>query len=143
MTVKDICRPKEELVSAGKETSVRELCQLMDDRKVGCVVIEAGDRPEGIVTDRDIAMAFGADKPLDEWTAGDIMNRDPFTAKAGDGVFELCSTMAEHGVRRAPVVEDGELCGIVTLDDLVVLLEDEMHNISEVIRGESPPYQAP
>lgn len=143
MTVKDICRPKEELVSASETTSIRALCQLMDERKVGCVVIEADDRPQGIVTDRDVAMAFGADKPLDEWTAGDIMNRDPFTAEAGDGVFDLSAKMAKHGVRRIPVVEDGELCGIVTLDDLVVLLEDELHNVSEVIRTESPPYQTP
>ncbi|QIO24210.1 cyclic nucleotide-binding/CBS domain-containing protein [Haloarcula sp. JP-L23] len=143
MTVKDICRPKEELVSAGEDTSVRELCQLMDTRRVGCVVIEADDKPTGIVTDRDIAMAFGEGESLDEWTAGDIMNRDPFTTEAGDGVFNLCAKMAEHGIRRVPVIEDGELCGIVTLDDLVVLLEDEMHNISEVIRSESPPYQTP
>ncbi len=143
MTVKDICRPKEELVSASEDTSVRDLCQLMGERKVGCVVIEAEDRPAGIVTDRDVAMAFGADKPLDKWTAGDIMNREPYTAEAGDGVFDLSAKMAEHGVRRIPVVEDGDLCGIVTLDDLVVLLEDELHNLSDVIRAESPPYQAP
>lgn len=143
MTVKDICRPKEELVSASEDSSIRDLCQLMDERKVGCVVIETDDSPEGIVTDRDIAMAFGADEPLEEWTAGDVMNRDPFIAQAGDGVFNLSAKMAEHGVRRFPVVEDGELCGIVTLDDLVVLLEDELHNISDVIRSESPPYQTP
>lgn len=143
MTVKDICRPKEELVSASEDTAIRDLCQLMDERKVGCVVIETDDSPEGIVTDRDIAMTFGADEPLEEWTAGDVMNRDPFIAQAGDGVFNLSAKMAEHGVRRFPVVEDGELCGIVTLDDLVVLLEDELHNISDVIRAESPPYQTP
>lgn len=67
MTVKDICRPKEELVSASEDSSIRDLCQLMDERKVGCVVIETDDSPEGIVTDRDIAMAFGADEPLGEW----------------------------------------------------------------------------
>lgn len=141
MTVKDICRPKEELVSAGEDTSVRDLCQLMNDRKVGCIVIETDDRPAGIVTDRDVAMAFGTDKPLGEWTAGDIMNRDPFTAEAGDGIFELSAKMAEHGVRRIPVVENGGLCGIVTIDDLVVLVEEELHNISDVIQAESPPYQ--
>lgn len=143
MPVKDICRPKEELVSAGEDTSVRELCRLMADRRVGCVVIEAENKPAGIVTDRDIAMAFGDDKPLDEWTAQDIMNRDPYTSKADDAVFDLTAKMADHGVRRFPVVEDGELCGIVTLDDLVVHLEDEFHNVSNVIRKESPPYQAP
>lgn len=141
MPVKDICRPKEELVSASEDTSVRDLCQLMGERKVGCIVIEADDEPEGIVTDRDIAMAFGEADPLAEWTAGDIMNRDPYTAESDDAVFELCAKMAEHGVRRFPVVEDDELTGIVTLDDLVIHFEDELHNLSEVIRAESPAYE--
>lgn len=74
MTAKDICRPREELVSSSEDTSVRDLCRLMDEQKVGCVVIEADNKPTRIVTDRDVAMAFGADKPLEEWTAGDIMN---------------------------------------------------------------------
>lgn len=143
MTVKDICRPKEELVSAREDTSVRELCQLMGERKVGCVVIEADDSPEGIVTDRDVAMAFGDEQSIEEWTASDIMNRNPFTANADDGVFELSAKMSEHGVRRIPVVEGDELCGIITLDDLVVLLEDELHNLSDVIRTESPPHPIP
>lgn len=142
MTVKDIARPREELVSASPDTSLPELAQLMDERKVGCVVIETDGDPTGIITDRDFAiMVVGEGKDPTELTAADVMHRDPYTADADDGVFELCATMREHGVRRMPVVEDGKLTGIITLDDLVVLLEQEMHDLSEVIRAESPAYQ--
>ncbi|UTF54737.1 CBS domain-containing protein [Natronosalvus rutilus] len=143
MPLQDIARPRNELVSARPDTPLPELAQLMDERRVGCVVIERENRPAGIVTDRDLGMrAVGAGKDSTELTARDVMTDDPYTAESGDGVFELCAQMREHGVRRMPVVEDGELTGIVTLDDLVVLLKDEMHNISSVIREESPPYSA-
>lgn len=141
MPVKDIARPREELVSAEPTASVREICQLMDDKRVGCVVIESKDEPAGIITDRDVAMAFGEGKTLDDLTADEIMNRDPHTVSSDEGVFDLCATMAEHGVRRMPVVEGDTLTGIITFDDLVVLLDDEMSNLSDVVRTESPAYE--
>ncbi|WP_222913378.1 CBS domain-containing protein [Natrinema sp. SYSU A 869] len=141
MPVKDIARPREELVSAEPTASLREICQLMDDKRVGCVVIESDEEPAGIITDRDIAMAFSAGKTLDDLAAEDIMNREPHTVSTDDGVFDLCATMAEHGVRRMPVVEGEKLTGIVTFDDLVVLLDDEMSNLSNVVRTESPAYE--
>lgn len=141
MPIKDIARPRDELVSTDADTPLPDLARLMQERRVGCVVIEGEREPAGIVTDRDLAtrvIAEGLDPR--EMTAGDVMTDEPHTAEADDGVFELCAKMREHGVRRMPVVEDGALRGIVTLDDLVVLLEDEFHDISEVIRAESPPY---
>ncbi|ELY98837.1 MaoC family protein [Natrialba chahannaoensis JCM 10990] len=113
----------------------------MDDKKVGCVVIESENKPAGIITDRDVSMAFGEGKSLEDLTADDIMNRDPHTVSSDDGVFELCATMAEHGVRRMPVIKDDTLTGIITFDDLVVLLDDEMSNLSDVVRTESPAYE--
>lgn len=141
MPVKDIARPREELVSAEPTASIQEICQLMDDKRVGCVVIESDDKPAGIITDRDVAMAFGEGEILDDATANDIMNRDPHTVSSDDGVFDLCATMAEHGVRRMPVVEGDDLTGIITFDDLVVLLDDELSNLSDVVRTESPAYE--
>ncbi|KAB1188888.1 MULTISPECIES: CBS domain-containing protein [Haloferax] len=141
MTVGDIARPKDDLVTATVDTPVSELAKMMDDRKVGSVVVADGDSIEGIVTDRDIALkcvASGGD--LKEMTAKDVMTEKPFTVDADTGVYDLFRQMREHGVRRAPIVDGGKLSGIVTIDDLLVLLEDEMHELSEIIRAESPPY---
>lgn len=142
MPLKDIVRPREELVTATPETSCQDLATLMNDRSVGSVVIEENDDVRGIVTDRDICIkAVGSGRDPATTTAADVMNTTVYTCDADDGVFELCAAMREHGVRRMPIVEDGKLSGIITLDDLVMLLEDEMHDLSEVIRAESPPHQ--
>ena len=123
MPIKDVWRPNEELVSATPDTSIREICQLVVERKIGCVVIRAADEPTDIVTDRDVAMVVDAGGPVADLTVEDVMNRDPDTADSDDGIFELCATMDEHGVRRLPVVDGDELFGIVTLDDMAVLLD--------------------
>jgi CBS domain-containing protein len=51
--------------------------------------------------------------------------------------------MREEDVRRVPVVDDGVLAGIVTLDDFIVLLANELGGLADVIQSESPPYPEP
>lgn len=141
MSLKNIARPKDELVTAEPSTSARELATLMSDRTVGSVVVAENDEPVGIVTDRDLAMMVvrnGEDPGA--VTAEDCMTADPFTVDVDAGVADLCRTMREHSVRRVPVTEEGKLAGIVTADDLLVLIDSEMSDISEVIRAEMPPY---
>jgi CBS domain-containing protein len=105
-------------------------------------VVERDDEPIGIVTDRDFALGIvAAEKDPEVSTVSDLMTRDPVTVHADDGVYELAEAMRDSGVRRMPVVDDdGLLAGIVTLDDVFVLIADEMHGLSEVVRAESPPY---
>ena len=141
MTLADLARPQEDLVTAAPDTPVTELARLMQDETVGCVIIERNDEPIGIVTDRDIAVKIvGENRDIEGTTARDIMTEDPVTAEADAGLTETLESMRKAGVRRMPIVTDGKLVGIITLDDLVVLLEQEMHDISDVIKAESPPY---
>lgn len=142
MPVESIARDRTELVTVSPDDSVREVAEIMRDESVGSAIVERDAEPVGIVTDRDLSMevlAAGMDPATT--TARDVMTADPVTADVDDGVFELCELMREHGIRRVPVVDDGKLAGIVTLDDLVVLLEGEMNDLSEVILSESPPYR--
>ncbi len=141
MTLETIARDKEELVTASPSTSAADLADLMEAHRVGSVVIEEGDKPLGIVTDRDLTLAVvGGRQSPTETFARDLMTDDLVTADIGDGVFEVCQRMSDHGIRRMPVMDGNELVGILTLDDLVVLLEDEMGEISSVIEAESPSY---
>lgn len=54
--------------------------------------------------------------------------------------METVRTMCDAAVRRVPVVEDDRLVGIVSLDDLLVLLASELSNLLGVVEAESPPY---
>jgi CBS domain-containing protein len=170
MPLTHLARDKEELVTATAEASVRELARLMRDQMVGCVLIEGQDKPGvimtergprrqagnpepngepiGIVTDRDLAVKILAeDRDPDGLTAGDVMTESPVTVGEDDNVFTLCAQMRQHDVRRVPVVDDdGKMTGIISLDDIIVRLEDEIDKIEQisndmaaVIESESPP----
>ncbi|MFW5950340.1 MAG: CBS domain-containing protein [archaeon] len=139
MTVANMMR--EEVVTTSPETAVNEVATAMRDENVGSVVVVENDVPVGLVTDRDIAVRIAADQ-LDPaaMPVENMMTEDPVTVAVDTGVFELCNRMCEEGVRRMPVVDDGELAGIITLDDLTVLLTGELGNLAGVIEAESPTY---
>ena len=139
MTVADLAR--RDPIAATRKASIAEVAALMRDEGVGSVVIEEDDRPVGIVTDRDITVAVTAEgRDPHDVTAEDVMTENPVTVDVDTGVTELVELMAEHGVRRMPVVDGDELYGIITLDDLARLLVDEQQSLSKVIEAESPPY---
>jgi CBS domain-containing protein len=147
-TVDEIAREAEEVVTASPDETARELAETMQEENVGSVVVVDGGEPVGIVTDRDIAVRGVAQgRDLDDATANDVMTEDLVVVNAHDEISELIDTLDAAGVRRMPVVDGDEIAGIVTLDDIAVLLAveldgiaEEMSSLSNVIRSGSPPY---
>ena len=130
------------VMTAQREQSAGNLATVMKEENVGSVVIEDEGEPVGIVTDRDLVLEVleprGDPSAI---IAGDIMTETPVTLDENEGIFEATAKMEENAVRRMPVVDgEGNVAGIVTLDDLVVMLTDELDNLSGVIEAESPPY---
>lgn len=140
MPVLDIARTG--VVTTHRDQSVGNLATVMKEENVGSVVIEDDGRPVGIVTDRDLVLDVleprGDPGAL---TAADVMTETPTTIDLEQGIFAAIGTMHDHAVRRLPVVDvDGTVAGIVTLDDLVVLLSDELDSLAGIIEAESAPY---
>lgn len=142
MTIHTVAR--QDVVTIEPATPVSDIADLMARERVGSAIVVDAGQPVGIVTDRDLAidvLGVGADPT--ETTAMDVMQDVLVTATADMGVFEAINEMAREGVRRLPLTSDGELVGIVTLDDLVVLLAGELVNLASVIDAESPPRATP
>lgn len=135
MKIKDICSRM--VVVAEGDTDLREAARLMRDHHVGALIVidgaEGVTRPIGIVTDRDIVVAVVAANGVrpESLTVRDVMARELALAGENDGVFEAIETMQDKGVRRLPVVAgDGRLLGIVTLDDLLRMLANELGGLA-------------
>ena len=140
MTVGDLGRT--DVVTADPATTISELAFTMANERVGSVVVTEDGEVVGIVTDRDIALdvlGTGADPAA--YTARDVLTPDPLVADVDAGVLETVRAMCDASVRRVPLVEDGRLAGIVTLDDILVLLAGELSNLAGVVEAESPPYE--
>lgn len=136
MPISEFCN--REVVFATRKTSIPEAAQLMRQYHVGDLVVVdeiAGKRiPVGIVTDRDIVIEIIAKSlALEEFSVGDIMGPRLVSVQESEGVFETLRLMRAHGIRRIPVINQaGGLEGIVSADDILDLLAEEMAELAKV-----------
>lgn len=121
---------------------VSEAAQLMRGQHVGCLVVveetAAGRVPVGVLTDRDIVTAVVA-RDVDARTlrVEDVMSADPVVVPEDMSVIDLLRTMRAKGLRRLPVVgAAGVLAGLVTLDDLLGVIAEELHATVAAIEAE-------
>ncbi|MFO1220582.1 MAG: CBS domain-containing protein [Burkholderiaceae bacterium] len=135
----DLCT--RDTVFALPQTGVAEAARLMREQHVGSlVVVEESPRGRavvGMLTDRDIVTAIVA-KEVDPTLVrvGDVMSRDPLTARESDTVLDVLTAMRQRGVRRVPVVDaKGSLMGILALDDLLGVLAEQMRAVVAVIES--------
>ncbi|HOI13091.1 MAG TPA: CBS domain-containing protein [Methanoculleus sp.] len=137
---------REQVIAVSPDTPAVEVARIMGEKNVGSVVIVTGDnRPVGILTDRDLTVRVMAqEKNPGEIRAGDILTRDVITFQDSMGIYEAIQKMTDAGIRRMPIIDDaGKLIGIVTMDDIVRMLGEEMAAIAKNIEKQSPPIQKP
>ncbi len=140
MNAGDICN--REVVVVYRTTSLLEAAKLMRDFHVGSLVVVA-DRlservPVGIVTDRDLALAVLA-KEVDPRSVdvGDVMSTELFTVREQDSVTDVLRLIRDRGVRRVPVLtHSGALAGIVTIDDVLDIVAEQLGDIVHAIERE-------
>ena len=101
-------------------TPVAQVAQLMQQENVGSVPIVEGGKLVGTITDRDITIRIVAEgKDPQSTTVGEVASRDLVTVDPQQNLDEALRLMAQHQVRRLPVVEeDGRLVGIVAQADV-------------------------
>ena len=123
-----------------------DAARLMREQHVGDVVIVsdpdsggsgngAGKIPQGIITDRDIAIEIVAEEvgPT-EVTALDVCRKKLVVVREDDSVFDCIDILKREGVRRAPVVdEQGLLVGIISLDDMIEILAEQFSNLADLV----------
>ncbi len=140
MSVGEYC--VRDVVVIGKDESVREAAKLMREHHVGdLIVVEDKDGkrvPVGILTDRDLVVeVLALDVDMDAVSAGDTMSFELVTAKEDDDLQETLALMRQKGVRRIPVVDtEGALAGILTVDDVIDVLAEELNDLTRLISRE-------
>lgn len=140
LTTGEICTRSVSI--AFRDTPLNGAARLMRENHVGCLVVvddSAGQRiVVGMLTDRDIVTAVVAsDLDPAALSAGEVMTTDLVTAREDDSLIDLMRTMRRKGVRRIPVVGgQGELVGLVTLDDVLAILAEELGLLVAAIDSE-------
>ncbi|MFD8496101.1 HPP family protein [Amycolatopsis sp. NPDC059657] len=119
MRARDIMSSPVVTVTTG--TPVREAEKLLAERGfTGCPVLDDDERLAGMVTEADfLADRFPAEPSAPGRVVGDVMTTPAMTADVESNVAELARTMLEHGIRTIPVLDRGELAGVVSRRDFL------------------------
>lgn len=134
----------DDVVTADTETSLGDVAVLMRDRGVGSVVVCDGGRPVGLITDRDVALAVGANGVAPGDAVKSHATHPVVSGHHEMTVEEAAAEMVQNRIRRLPIVDGGGiLTGIVTLDDIAMKtgdLELAQHLTAQVARAALPEY---
>jgi len=131
-----------DVVVCRTDLSVIEAARLMRDHHVGSLVVYEDEdgpvRPVGVVTDRDLAievLASGGDPG--DLRVVDVMTAELVTATEDEDVDAVLRRMRAFGVRRVPIVDDdGVLQGILTYDDLLGWMTEQLGDLLRVVKTE-------
>jgi CBS domain-containing protein len=137
MIIGEVCNRG--VIVVDKAESIPTAARLMREYHVGSVVVVEGDegtwKPVGIVTDRDLVLEVLAEEIISaKLRVGDLTGSDLLALPEDGDVGDAIKAMRDHGVRRAPVVdEEGFLVGILAVDDIIDLISEQLSDIVGVM----------
>jgi CBS domain-containing protein/uncharacterized protein (DUF2267 family) len=125
------------LVILKPNTNVLEAARALDNNQVGAIVVQHEGRVAGIVTDRDLAVrVLGQGLDARDTTLATVMTVDVVTLPIDASRTEAMRLMQERRIRRIPLVSEGALVGVVTLDDLLADEAASLEDFADVVRAQ-------
>jgi CBS domain-containing protein len=123
MKIRDILKEKgNEIITIGADARITEVAEMMMNRNIGALLIEDDDRLGGIVTEKDIVSILAKTEcEFQNLTVRDIMVQSEkfIVAEPDDEEDYVMAVMIKKAIRHMPIVENGELIGIVSIRDVV------------------------
>ena len=137
MDVASILRTKgSSVATAPPEATITDIAARLKQEKIGALVVsDDGVKVLGIISERDIVRGL-ADHGLDllDKRADELMTTEVLTCTPNDTTGDLMAIMSEQRIRHIPVTEDGGLCGIVSIGDVVKDRLDEVEREANALR---------
>jgi CBS domain-containing protein len=131
-----------EIVVCNESDSLRSAVELMRKHHVGDIIVVRSsggvNTPVGILTDRDIVIEVLAQNvAIDSLNVGDVMSDQLVSVTEDTGLAETLDVMRAHGIRRMPVIDrNGTLQGIISIDDFLELLAEQVQKLAILIKTE-------
>jgi CBS domain-containing protein len=114
------------LVSVKPEETVQVAIARMCEENVGSVAVCEGSRLVGIFTERDVLRLAGQEGGLGDARVGDVMTTTLVTVNPDDDVLAAARVMGEKQIRHLPVVQDGNVLGLVGIRDVMRVLVEQL-----------------
>lgn len=145
MTIADVMTKS--VISVDASMTVNESAKMMEDAKVGAIIVMEHNSPVGIVTDRDFAVKVAAHAYPITTPIKQIMSSPLLSINSDETVRTAADLMHDRNIRKLPVIDDDHVIGIITATDIVNLLamcaEDDMrdmyfHSVAKIYANTSP-----
>lgn len=137
MTIAAILRDKgDDVVHVSPQASLRELIDILTEKRIGAVPVIEGDAVAGIMSERDVIQALkrlgpaALDRPVRE-----MMTAPPITVDPETSLLAGLSLMTRRRIRHLPVMRDGRMVGFVSIGDLVKARIDRIESEAEAMRA--------
>ncbi len=145
MTIVDVMTKS--VISVDASMTANEAAKMMEDAKVGAVIVMEDNTPIGIVTDKDftvkvVAHAYNITTPVKQ-----IMSSPLLSISSDESIRTAADLMHDRGIRKLPVIDNENVVGIITATDIVNLLavcvEDDVrdmyfHSMVKIYTNYSP-----
>ncbi|MEE8168115.1 MAG: CBS domain-containing protein [Candidatus Hydrothermarchaeales archaeon] len=129
------------VITLSPDAPVNEAAKLMAEKGIGSIVI-AGEKPEGIVTERDICYHVVAkDKRAAKVRVRDIMSSPLKTVPPEMTITDASRMMAKHNIRRLPVLENDILIGLISNKDIIAIAPETIEILQELSRMNSSTHE--
>ena len=145
LTIADVMTKS--VISVDATMTVNEAAKMLEDTRVGAVIVMENNTPVGIVTDRDFAVKVVAHAYPITTPVKQIMTSPLFSINSNDSVRTAADLMYDRGIRKLPVIDNEKVVGIITATDIVNLLavcvEKDMrdmyfHSVVKIFTDYSP-----
>lgn len=112
LPAKEIMNPN--VVSVGPNETLREISELMDEQKIGSVVVIDNDKAVGIITERDFATKIMIKSHSPDTKVSEVMSSPVIYVSPNQSVADIIDIMANREIRKVPVIDNGKIVGIVS-----------------------------
>ena len=145
MTIADIMTKS--VISVDVTTTINEAAKMMEDAKVGAVIVTENNSPVGIVTERDFAVKVAAHAYQISSPVKVIMSSPLISISSDESIRCAADLMHDMKIRKLPVIDDENVVGMITATDIVNLLaecvEEDMrdmyfHSVAKIYANYSP-----
>jgi len=133
-----------DVITIDPASPVSEAAKLMSKYRIGSVVVVQGEKPVGIITERDIAYSIAAtDLKPSQVKVEDIMSSEIKSIGSNKILTEASKLMGKHNIRRLPVIEEGRLVGIISNKDILAVAPSQIEVLRELVSMKEEPENVP
>jgi len=127
-SVKNFMQKK--VVTITSEKSMMDVAKLMSDKSISCVVVVEGNRPVGIVTERDVTRAIVRNRDLSPILVQGFMSKPVLSIAPDTNIVHAARLMKEKNIRRFPIVKEEKLVGLITETDIMRAMIEIIRHIN-------------